>query len=135
MFENIGAKLKGLAYFLCVGGIAGSVIGGISLMSNDLVLFGLLTAVVGSLGSWISSWVVYAIGEIAENTQKNRGSYGLTGARSYNIDEEAAKKRIQSVFKATHTNSSSNPKRCPYCGEVVKSSACEMCGKKNNLFK
>ena len=133
MFENIGSKLKGLACFLCVGGIAGSVIGGISLMINDLVLFALLTAVLGSLGSWISSWVIYAIGEIAENTQENRGSYRPTNARSYNLDEKAEKKRIQSVFKATHTNSY-NPKRCPHCGEVVKSSTCAMCGKKNNLF-
>ena len=131
MFENIGSKLKGLAYFSFVGGIAGSVIGGIILMSDDLVLFGLLTAVLGSLGSWISSWVVYAIGEIAENTQKSRGSDGQTG----DIDDGAEKKRTQSVFKAYHTNSSSDPKQCPYCGDVVKSSVCEMCGKKNNLFK
>ena len=135
MFENIGSKLKGLANFLCVGGIAGSVIGGISLMSNDLVLFGLLTAVLGSLGSWISSWVVYAIGEIAENTQKNRSSNEPTSAKPHNISEGAEKNRIQSAFKATQTNSSSNPKQCPYCGEVVKSSFCEMCGKKNDLFK
>ena len=135
MFENIGDKLKGLAYFLCWGGIIASVIGGFSLMINKLILFGLLTAVLGSLCSWISSWIIYAIGEIANNTEGNRRPNRAIDYKGYNNSEETETKRIQSVFKATHTNSSSNPKRCPHCGEVVKSSTCEMCGNKNNLFK
>ena len=32
------------------------------------------------------------------------------------------------------TSTSTNHKRCPECGEFVKSSVCDMCGKKNNLF-
>jgi hypothetical protein len=127
MFENIGGKLKGLAYFLCWGGMIASVVGGIILISNDMILIGVLTITFGVLYSWISSWVTYAIGEIAENTENNRSSYSHTRERT---DQN----RTASVFKASTTNYPSSQRRCPHCGETVKSSTCEMCGKQNNLF-
>ena len=68
MFDNIGDKLKGLALFLCWGGIIYSVISGIIVCSDFKLWIGLLIIVIGSLVSWISSWVIYAIGEIAVNT-------------------------------------------------------------------
>ena len=33
-----------------------------------------------------------------------------------------------------NSNNMSVKKVCPHCGERVKSSKCEMCGKENNLF-
>ena len=133
MFENIGEKLKGLAVFLCWGGIVSSVIGGISLMIRALILAGLLTAVLGSLCSWISSWVIYAIGEIAENTEATRQVTVLNNARLNNKKEEAKKKQILAVFKSTSKKTSTSH-YCPHCGEVVTSRNCDMCGKENNLF-
>ena len=38
-------------------------------------------------------------------------------------------------FKKTATKSNSVEKKaCPYCGEIIRSNLCEMCGKENNLF-
>lgn len=37
MYSNIGAKVKGLAVFVCVIGIVGSLIAAIVMWANDLV--------------------------------------------------------------------------------------------------
>ena len=53
-------------------GIVLSILAGIVMMaaSEDLILIGLLVAVVGSLGSWIGSWFVYGFGELIETTKR-----------------------------------------------------------------
>ena len=135
MFENIGEKLKRLAYFLCWGGIIISVVSGILFIRADMMLVGVLTMVIGSLYFWISSWMTYAIGEIAENTNINRRAYSQTSVKPYYFKEEVSKNRIESDFKPSVANYYSSQRRCPHCGETVKSSICEMCGKKNNLFR
>lgn len=73
MFDNIGRKVKILAIVTCVIGVLGSVIGGIVILYNNsyMEVPGILTMVLGSLFSWISSWVMYAIGEAAETANKN----------------------------------------------------------------
>ena len=123
MFDNIGEKLKRLALFSCWGGIISSIILGL-LFFGVGIIYGVLTIVLGSLSSWISSWIIYAIGEIAENTQIKR-----------NDREISEKKRIESVFKSHSNNRASTIRKCcPYCGETVTSKICSMCGKENNLF-
>ena len=79
MFGNIGSKIKGVAQVVCWAGIVISILVGIVtlLADDDLALVGLLTAVLGSLGSWVGSLFLYGFGElidkateIAANTQK-----------------------------------------------------------------
>ena len=70
MYNNIGAKIKILAQFSAWAGIFGSVIYGFVLISkgSDGVWVGIITLVVGSICSWISSWLLYGFGELIENT-------------------------------------------------------------------
>ena len=71
MFDNIGAKLKICAQIVCWAGIVLSVVSGVVLIAsgNDSMVFtGILTMVVGSLGSWIGSLCVYGFGELVENS-------------------------------------------------------------------
>ena len=63
MYSNIGAKVKGLAVFVCVIGIVGSLIAAIVMWANDLVGAGFCTLIGGCLSAWIGSWVVYCIGD------------------------------------------------------------------------
>lgn len=67
MFENIGGKIKGLATATCWIGIVISIILGI--VSGPIVggLTGLIISAVGSLLSWVGSFVLYALGEITES--------------------------------------------------------------------
>ena len=76
MFRNIGGKIKGLAELITWLGIIGSVICGIILInqgsgyygSSALATAGVVVIVVGSLTSWISSFILYGFGELIEQT-------------------------------------------------------------------
>ncbi len=70
MFDNVGSKIKGLASFFCWGGIIASIIGGIILIGLDenLVFAGFAVIVIGSLLSWVSSFVLYGFGELVANS-------------------------------------------------------------------
>lgn len=70
MFSNVGGKIKGLAQVITWIGIVASVIGGIVLMSKVSFIVGLLTAVVGSLFSWIGSLALYGFGQLVENSDQ-----------------------------------------------------------------
>ena len=65
MFSHIGKKVRGLAVAFCVIGVLGSVAAGVSLFLTKVLqlLPCILIAVGGALLSWLSSWVMYCIGD------------------------------------------------------------------------
>ena len=70
MFDNIGGKIKTLASVIAWLGIIVSVIIGIMLMSTaeEFIIAGLIIAIVGSISSWIGSFLLYGFGELVENS-------------------------------------------------------------------
>ena len=86
MFKNIGKKIKGLAVVLCILGILIAVVIGllfiviaVGLLGNQLfptlskgvkIGLGIISIVVGFLGSWIGSFVLYGLGQLIDNTDK-----------------------------------------------------------------
>lgn len=75
MFNNIGGKIKKLAEITCLLGILASIAGGIIILiaaptrSGIAILLAAIAAIVlGSLASWISSFVLYGFGELVENS-------------------------------------------------------------------
>ena len=71
MFENIGGKIKALAQVVCWIGIIASVICGIIMMTigeAGFNLVGFLIMILGSLFSWIGSFMTYGFGQLIENT-------------------------------------------------------------------
>ncbi len=75
MFENIGGKIKGLASVVCILGIIGSVISGISIIDYD-GLSGFLIMVLGSVFSWAGSFVLYGFGQLVDNSDIIAGRMG-----------------------------------------------------------
>jgi hypothetical protein len=78
-YGNVGAKIKGLALggFLveAVGAIiTGAILMVIGLLDGDEVLLisGFLSSVFGPIVAWVSSWFMYAFGDIADNLRANR---------------------------------------------------------------
>ena len=88
MFDNVGSKIKALASFFCWGGIIASVIGGIIVITldEDLVWTGLAVIIIGSLLSWVSSFVLYGFGELVVNSAIIAGKEGkiVVGGQSGN---------------------------------------------------
>ena len=103
MFSRIGKKIMKLAKVICWFGIVCSVLLGASVIAigfmpaetavitetaqmskaatlaelnkGMLVALGVFVAAVGSLGSWIGSWLLYAFGDMAENLRKMAERY------------------------------------------------------------
>lgn len=69
MFKNIGDKIKTLAEVICILGIISSFVIGCILMAINLDFFlkGILTIVLGSLASWIGSFVLYGFGQLVDD--------------------------------------------------------------------
>ena len=72
MFENIGGKIKGLASAICgIGMIISCLIGlGMIISDDDMILYGIIIAVIGCFFSWIGSFLLYGYGQLIENSDK-----------------------------------------------------------------
>lgn len=70
MFNNIGVKIKNLAYGFFVLGIVGSVCGAVVLFCNgrDMVIAGIAVLVGGVILSLLWSFCLYGFGQLIENT-------------------------------------------------------------------
>lgn len=68
MFERIGSKIKGLASVIAWVGIMASILLGIVLCVSEMILIGLVVMVIGSLASWIGTFLLYGFGELIEKT-------------------------------------------------------------------
>jgi len=77
MYQNIGRKLKILAIIVCGIGIIASVLFAIAFWQGQETLRydlrvgpgpGFVILIFGSLLSYISSWFLYAFGELVENS-------------------------------------------------------------------
>ena len=76
MYDNIGEKIKGLAKAVFIVEAIGAVIAGIALLAtyDDFILEGLLTLFCGPIFAWVSSWVLYAFGELVEDVHAVRNN-------------------------------------------------------------
>lgn len=76
MFNNIGRKIKTLAKVICWIGIIISVVAGVVMVVGSTssydstvgIVGGILTAVLGSLFSWLGSFMMVGFGELVEKT-------------------------------------------------------------------
>ena len=68
MFKNIGGKIKTLAIAITSAGILVSIFLGFVLSDKDNLKLGILIAIVGSLISWISSFLLYGFGQLIDNS-------------------------------------------------------------------
>ena len=69
MFKNVGEDIRGMGVLLFWLGILGSVIAAFALWGQTGIL-GLVVLVVGCFGSWVTSSIIYAFGEITENSER-----------------------------------------------------------------
>lgn len=75
LYSNIGAKIKNWAKWICTAETVFAIIGGIILMAEEEVLYGLLCLLVGPIVAFVSTWILYAFGEITEDIGLLRKKY------------------------------------------------------------
>lgn len=144
MYDNIGSKIKTLAKVIFI------IIASLSLIAGVLILFivdngfiiGILTVGIGVLLSWVGTFFLYGFGQLIENTdilvrESKKQSNGIqrisTESNENDISIEKVAESMKNL-KSNPSNTSTNIKRCPYCGERITSKVCDICGKENNLF-
>ncbi len=104
MFDNIGRKIRTLAKVLCWMGIVGSVIAAMVMINGyyaEVRITGWIMLFAGPLVSWISSFTLYALGEIAENSAtqarllrkwaEREGIVAKSAEKNAKIDDEEEK--------------------------------------------
>lgn len=97
MFDNIGGKIKVVAKVECWIGIISSFIAGISLMSEDEELFGLIgffVIVIGSLASWLGSFLIYGFGQLVENSDILAGRTSNEDTFMQELEEKSVEDKI-----------------------------------------
>ena len=149
MYNNCGAKIKGIVSVIAgLGMVASIVVGLIVLVSNidyGGLIAGPLIAAGGCLGSWLGGLMLAAFGEMVENTYEIRKM--LTAMQSGQVAAPAPKQNIPYVEAALQQQKEAKPepemktapvdpvvnaeKVCYNCGAVNKSGKfCYKCGSK-----
>ncbi len=129
LYSNIGEKIKRLAKFIFIVEAILFIIAGILLLSadEDLALHGLLTLSFGPIIAWVSSWILYAFGELVEKTVKNedntRNILKLLKEKSTTKNNSSYATYVKNEIKSTHKW------YCDGCKQMRTESPCEYCGK------
>lgn len=66
LYERIGEKIKNLARWIFVVEAISAVIGGIYVILEGKFVFGLCLVIMGPVVAWVSTWLLYAFGELVE---------------------------------------------------------------------
>ena len=120
MFNNPGTKLKVLAYFIFGLYVAIGIIYGLVSVVHEHILFGILSIAVGIIGGWLSSIVIYTIGDIAETVD----------TIAYRVSTPEKKPEIDAtpIYSLSPSAPSSKGAICPNCGAEVNGRECDKCG-------
>ena len=83
MYSNIGGKIKVLAWIIAVLGIIGSFVSGLGVAFMCIeeleytaegmlagALSGILTLAVGTVISWVGTFILYGFGQLIDNSDK-----------------------------------------------------------------
>ena len=97
MYDNIGRKIKGLAKAIFIVESIVSVVAGMILLSisDNLILSGVISILLGPLVAWVSSWLLYGFGELIDKTcaiERNTRDGEIKSEAQSNIDNERISK-------------------------------------------
>ena len=97
MYKNIGNKIKSLATGTFLVEAIGSIITGFILMAEEDVLY-ILLVIFGPLVAWVSSWILYAFGEMVEDIHAMRNKITPASVQDA-IDEANRQKANETAIK------------------------------------
>jgi len=108
MYDNVGAKIKGLAkyvawIFICISILIGFIL---VALGEDVAFVGVLVMVVGPVLAWLSSLGLYGFGQLIENTDKlvvlqgGVNDISIFGEKGFQIEKvKEAQERVDRLKK------------------------------------
>ena len=118
MYENMGAKLKGLAIFEFISVALVTVISGICLIAKEQSS-GWFVLIGGPFLGYVGSWVLYGLGTLIENTEEN----GDNVRKILHLLEntEAVENEDDATYKCGKCGAPGPYEgNCPNCGSSIK---------------
>ena len=109
MFDNIGERIKELALSIFVIEVIAAVVSGIIMIvagGDDLIVVGILTMIIGSALAYLSVILIYAFGELVENSTIIANCVANNEEARTNSSPRFAKKNIGPDYWL-----------CPKCGK------------------
>jgi len=131
MYNNIGDKIKVLAVIEVVVMSIISITVGAKFLLTEAIVSGVITIIIGPIVSWISSWVIYGIGEAAENSAyikewilENALRGGKRPApverRPEEVENSYAMQNVKQIAGAIEVETDSHGEAsCPKCRKTV----------------
>ena len=138
LYENIGGKIKNWAKRIFIVEAIGSIITAMALPNasgdpDDFILISLLIAIVGPIVAWVGSGILYAFGELVEDTHAMRKKYYPMAEEQANREaEEKANREAEEIAQKKAQTFS-----CPKCSNTVNYGdvSCSSCGQQFDWSK
>lgn len=129
LYDNIGGKIKGWAKGIFILETVGVIILGLVLLFDEVtVLTGLLTMIIGPIVAWVSSWLLYAFGELVEKTAANEENTRYILKALQTKSASTSPKTVPSIEPKFSTKPVTHTWRCDNCGNMISQVPCDHCG-------
>jgi hypothetical protein len=118
LYDNIGSKIKGFAKLIFIVCSIATIIVGFTLILLEVYSAGIILLILGPIVTWVSSWILYAFGELVEDVHDMRSKY-------YPQAEENAARAIEAKIEA-NSKTKALPSAlvfvCPECKQIFAGS-------------
>lgn len=143
LYADIGGKIKNWAKWVFIVESVSAIVSGIVLLSEeyDNEAMGLLVIVLGPFVAWVSSWLLYAFGQLVEDIHelrdmeksKNKAKQETIikdNVTEKNFDEQITKTLAALPKSAPKKKAKQEPRRTI----TVEGDCCELCGKETKTL-
>ena len=109
LYSNIGEKIKTWAKWIFIIESVCAVISSFALMGNDAALAGFILLFAGPLAALVSTWLLYAFGQLVED---------VSALRNQSIPQPATapKEETKPAERMTYSNLQHKTGTCELCG-------------------
>ncbi len=132
LYKNIGVKIKAWAKWIFIVEAIAAIIGGLLLIFDGEGLIGFIILIAGPLVAWVSSWLLYAFGELVEKTVANESNTRNILKKLTEDPSSPFAKTASNTYTniSTNINTTTHKWRCDSCGNMKRTQTpCEFCGK------
>ena len=140
LYANIGAKIKNWAIWIFITEAIGSILAGIVVFAQGGIEEGwwsIFIILFGPIAAWVSSWLLYAFGQIVEDLRAIREKEGTNEEARHRMEENmkyaAEEKSRRKAEEFATREAEKTAKR--EAEEIAKKSPCAFCNTRSKTLK